>query len=177
MENGCFVHNSILKEKTMEPYARLKVFLVDDEPFCLQLYSRYLTNLGIMDIHSFGKSGDCLEKLLLRPDLIFLDYNMDNLNGIDMLKKIKRFDPNIPVVFVSGQEEIKVAVNALKYGAFDYLTKENLDGLKMQACLDKVVKIKELTAKKNKIGRLKKILSGAGFSSLVYFIQKMFSNP
>ena len=161
----------------MEPSNPLKVFLVDDEPYCLQLYGRYLTNLGVTQIQYFSKSGDCLDQLPLRPDLIFLDYNMDNLNGIDILKKIKRFDPNIPVIFISGQEEIKIAVNALKYGAFDYLTKDYIDERKMKHCLDKVLQIKEIMAKKNKLGRLRKILSGAGVLSAVYFIQKLFSNP
>jgi DNA-binding NtrC family response regulator len=161
----------------METRALLKVFLVDDEPYCQQLYGRYLNNLGVTRIQYFSKSGDCLEQLICRPDLIFLDYNMDNLNGIDILKKIKRFDPNIPVIFISGQEEIKVAVNALKYGAFDYLTKEHIDEAKMRHCLDKVAQIKDIMAKKHKLSGIKKILSGAGVLSAIYFIQKLFSNP
>jgi DNA-binding NtrC family response regulator len=161
----------------METRTLLKVFLVDDEPYCQQLYGRYLNNLGVTQIQHFSKSSDCLEQLICRPDLIFLDYNMDNLNGIDILKKIKRFDPNIPVIFISGQEEIKIAVNALKYGAFDYLTKEHIDEAKMRHCLDKVVQIKDIMAKKNKLGGIKKILSGAGVLSAIYFIQKLFSNP
>jgi DNA-binding NtrC family response regulator len=160
----------------MEPNTLMKIFLVDDEPFCLHLYGQYLKNLGITQVQSFGNSGDCLNQLVLRPDLIFLDYNMDNLTGIDILKKIKRFDPNIPVVFISGQEDIKVAVNALKYGAFDYLTKDSLDESKMKACLDKILLIKEMMAKKNRRSGIRKILSGAGVLSAVYFIQKLFAN-
>jgi DNA-binding NtrC family response regulator len=161
----------------METNNLLKVFLVDDDPYCLRLYGRMLNNLSVTRIHCFSKSSDCLEQLTSQPDLIFLDYNMDNLNGIDILKKIKRFDPNIPVIFISGQKEIKVAVNALKYGAFDYLTKENVDEPKIKHCLDKVLQIKELMARKKKRSRIGKILSGAGVLSAVYFIQKLFSNP
>jgi DNA-binding NtrC family response regulator len=160
----------------MEPNTLMKIFLVDDEPYCRHLYGQYLKNLGMLNIQYFGKSGECLNQLMLRPDLIFLDYNMDNLNGIDILKKIKRFDPNIPVVFISGQEDIKVAVNALKYGAFDYLTKDSLDESRMKVCLDKILLIKEMMAKKDRRSRIKKILSGAGVLSAVYFIQKLFSN-
>ena len=160
----------------METNSPLKVFLVDDEPYCLHLYGRYLNNLGVTRIQYFSKGSDCLQQLKVRPDLIFLDYHMDNLNGIDILKKIKRFDPNIPVIFISGQEEINVAVNALKYGAFDYLSKENLDEPKMQLCLDKVLQIKEIMTNKSTRGRVNKILSGAGVLSAVYFIQNLFSN-
>ena len=161
----------------METFTPLKIFLVDDEPYCQRLYGRYLNNLGFTQIQYFSKSSDCLEQLTLRPDLIFLDYNMDNLNGIDILKKIKRFDPNIPVIFISGQKEINVAVNALKYGAFDYLTKENIDEAKIKVCLDKVLQIREMMARKRKISRVRKMLSGAGVLSAAYFIQKLFSNP
>src|ERR1700744_2320050 len=100
-----------------------RIFLVDDEPFCLDLYQQYLHNLEQPDIHLFSSSAECLNQLSLQPDLIFLDYQMDSINGLETLKKIKRFDPNAIVVFISGQETIEVAVNALKYGALDYIPK------------------------------------------------------
>src|ERR1700749_1515078 len=128
----------------METTPKLKIFLVDDEQYCLRLYARYLANLGYTNIQSFGKSAECLNQLTLKPDLIFLDYNMDNLNGIDILRKIKRFDPNVLVIFISGQEDINIAVNALKYGALDYITKDNIDEDRINNCLDKVVQIREM---------------------------------
>jgi DNA-binding NtrC family response regulator len=160
----------------METNPPLKIFLVDDEQYCLHLYARYLNNLGYTRIQYFSKSAECLNQLTLKPDLIFLDYNMDNLNGIDILRKIKRFDPNILVIFISGQEDISIAVNALKYGALDYITKDNLDEAKIKSCLDKVLQIREMIRKKNKFSGVKKLLSGIGVLSLFYFIQRTLSN-
>lgn len=127
----------------MATNADLKIFLVDDEPYCLDLYGRYLQNLGYGNVQYFSKSADCLDQLILQPDLIFLDYNMDNLNGIDVLKKIKRFDPNISIVFLSGQREISIALNALKYGALDYIRKEDIDEVRLDICMKRVIYVKE----------------------------------
>jgi DNA-binding NtrC family response regulator len=152
----------------------LKIFLVDDEPYCLDLYGQYLRNLGYINVQYFNKSADCLDQLTLQPDLIFLDYNMDNLNGIDVLKKIKRFDPNILIVFLSGQKEISIAVNALKYGALDYVGKEDVDEDRMAECMNKVVRVKEFLSSGGRMEPVKKILAGVGVLSAVSVFQKLF---
>jgi DNA-binding NtrC family response regulator len=152
----------------------LSIFLVDDEPYCLDLYGQYLRNLGYVNVQYFSKSADCLDQLILQPDLIFLDYNMDNLNGIEMLKKIKRFDPNISIVFLSGQKEISIAVNALKYGALDYIRKEDIDEIRLDICMKRVIYVKENVPDSARMEPLKKILAGAGVLSAVFFFQKLF---
>ncbi|RKE81219.1 response regulator [Chryseobacterium sp. AG363] len=121
----------------------LKLFIVDDDSFCSNVYQQYLKNHHYEDITSFNCGEDCLDELYQKPDIIFLDHNMEDLNGFEVLKKIKRFDPNIYVIMVSGQENIDTAVNALKYGAFDYLTKNINVCEKMVKTIEKILKIKE----------------------------------
>jgi DNA-binding NtrC family response regulator len=128
----------------MEPTKKFKIFMVDDESFCLNLYKQYFNNLGYDDVTSFNNGPDCLNYLTLQPDVIFLDYGMYDLTGIDVLKKIKRFNPDIFVVFLSGQENIDTAVNALKFGAFDYIVKGTGDMLKLTKVLNKINDVKEL---------------------------------
>jgi len=128
----------------MEPIKKFKIFLVDDESFCLNLYKQYFNNLGYDDVTSFSNGADCLNYLTQQPDVILLDYGMDDLSGIDVLKKIKRFNPDIFVVFLSGQENIDTAVNALKFGAFDYIVKASGDMLKLTKVLNKIAEVKEL---------------------------------
>jgi DNA-binding NtrC family response regulator len=152
----------------------LKIFLVDDEPYCHDLYGQYLQNLGYVNVQHFGKSAECLDQLTLQPDLIFLDYNMDNLNGIDVLKKIKRFDPNILIVFLSGQQEIAIAVNALKYGALDYIRKQEVNEDRIAECMDKVARVKEFLFSGGRMEPVKKILAGVGVLSALFFFQKLF---
>lgn len=144
----------------MENKTAQKIFIVDDEPYCIHLLEQYLTNLGYKEVHSFSNSADCLHRLTDEPDIIFLDYNMDNLNGIDLLKKIKRFNPNIIVLFVSSQEKIGVAVDALKYGALDYIIKEDMSEDRIKLNMEKAIAVKEIITKRNKKGLVKKILGG-----------------
>lgn len=139
-----------------------KIFLVDDDVFCLTMNQQYLSNLGYKNIHTFYQSAECLNQLTQQPDIIFLDYHMDNLNGIDVLKKIKRFNPNTIIVFISGQEDIDIAVNALKYGAFDYIMKNQLNEEKMRQVMTKAGQLRELLNRKNRKGILKRVFSGLG---------------
>lgn len=104
----------------------LRLFLVDDDIFCLNLYQQFLTKLGYNNVSCYTGGKDCIDHLIERPHIIFLDYNMDEMNGLDVLQAIKAFDKDIAVVFISGQEQVDIAVNALKYGAFDYIVKSKI---------------------------------------------------
>ncbi len=141
--------NSLLTEK---------IFVVDDDHFCLNIYQQYLESLGYKNVICFSNGTDCLNHLTEKPEVIFLDHGMDILNGVEVLKKIKRFDPDIYVVFISAQENIETAVNSLKYGAFDYIVKGESDFEKIKLVLDKIRSVKELL-KRNKPSILKKVFS------------------
>jgi DNA-binding NtrC family response regulator len=162
-------------EPGMKPNRTLRIFLVDDDPFFLQLYAQYLNNLGYTDVYSFDKGADCLGELGLKPDLVVLDYHMEGMNGIEILKKIKGADADIVVVFVSGQEEIDIAVNSLQYGAFDYITKESFHSEKIKTCLGKVGQIREILVKRKKLGNIEKVISSVGAFSFFLFFQRVFS--
>jgi DNA-binding NtrC family response regulator len=137
----------------------LLIFMVDDDPFCLALYRQYLKNIGEENVVVFSDSSECLDNLSRNPDLIFLDHSMGPINGIDTLKKIKRIDPNATVVFISGQENIPVAVNALKYGALDYLTKELVTEERLTGIIEKTRVVKRLINGAKKSSWLKKLTS------------------
>ncbi|TVQ67115.1 MAG: response regulator [Balneolaceae bacterium] len=134
------------------------LFLVDDDPFYLSLLHKKLTNSGYQQISTFTNGVDCLNALDQKPDIIFLDHNMDTFSGYEVLKKIKRQNPDIFVVMVSGQEDIKTAVDSLKHGAFDYILKSGNDSEKINAVIEKIAQVKELQSR-NKPGILKSIFS------------------
>ena len=122
---------------------QFKIFIVDDDIFCANLYEQYLKNMNYTYITCYSNGNDCLINLNQKPDIIFLDHNMEDMTGFEVLKKIKRYNPNIYVVMVSGQENIKTAVDALKYGAFDYVIKDSNVCDKMTQVIDKIIKVKE----------------------------------
>ncbi|MFN8711558.1 MAG: response regulator [Bacteroidota bacterium] len=143
-----------------------KVFLVDDDPFYGLLYEKMLRQLGVQDITIYQDGQELINALTLHPEIVFLDYNMQNMDGLEVLKKIKRINPDVYVVFISGQESLTVAVDALKYGAFDYIIKGEGDQEKIAAVLEKIktVRTKLSEDRKNKkgnsgfFGRIKSVL-------------------
>ena len=66
----------------------------------------------------------CLDNLHEKPAIITLDYTLPDMEGEEVLRKIKNFSPDSHVIIISAQENIGTAVNLLKIGAFDYITKD-----------------------------------------------------
>ena len=120
------------------------VFLVDDDPFCRQLYEFHLKKLGVKDIYVFENGEDCINSLVLEPDLILLDHYMKPLSGLDVLEEIRNYNPQIFVVIVSGQEEVLLPVLAMECGAFDYIVKSDITEGRLQEVIERVQAIKEM---------------------------------
>lgn len=102
-----------------------KTFLVDDDPFCVTLYQQHLQNIGYSNLFTFFSGKELLENLDQQPDIIFLDYNLDDYTGEELLNKIKEFNPAINVVIISSQPKMEIAINLLNNGAFDYIIKQD----------------------------------------------------
>jgi DNA-binding NtrC family response regulator len=104
-----------------------KVFIVDDDELVLKSYARALQNKGFEDIETFESGVDCIRSLHKQPFIVLLDYQMDKLNGFEVLMKIRRYNPKVYVIMLSAQKNVQNAVDTLKYGAFDYIIKSNED--------------------------------------------------
>ena len=120
------------------------VFLVDDDPFCRQLYEYNLKKLGIKDLYVFENGEDCINSLVLEPDLILLDHYMKPLSGLDVLMEIKDYNPDIFVVMISGQEEILLPLVAMESGAFDYIVKNDITEKRLYEIIEKIQSIRQL---------------------------------
>jgi len=103
------------------------IFIVDDDPAQAMMLQDYLGKYSWIKSTIFNSGEECLKNLHLNPQIVFLDYNFDlagsDLDGLDILKEIKAKKPETEVVMISGQDKIDVAVNTMKYGAFDYVVK------------------------------------------------------
>lgn len=126
----------------MERLSDIKVFVVDDDPFYLNIFSQYLYNFGIEDISLFENGWDALEQLKEQPVVVFLDKNMDDISGYEVLKEIKRHDPSIYVIMITAQEDVKAIVDSLKLGALDYIQKGNGEVERVKKILNRIVEIR-----------------------------------
>jgi DNA-binding NtrC family response regulator len=109
----------------MKPQNVKRTFIVDDDPFWRSMLSQMLTDLGYTNIDLLSNGAECINNLNLAPNLIFLDYQMEDMDGLEVLKKIKEYNAEVGVVFCTAHEDLSVAVDAMKYGSFDYLLKSN----------------------------------------------------
>ncbi len=144
----------------MAVYTDLKIFIVDDDIFCLTLYNQFLKNLGYTNVTSFTGGTECLNHMDTGPELIFLDYNMEGMNGIEVLQKIKAINPNIEVYIITGKEDPAVAIEAKSNGAVDYVVKSSLSPDKMKSIMEHV---EELQA-----GKPREVKKAKGFFSRVF---------
>jgi DNA-binding NtrC family response regulator len=158
----------------MKALSEISIFLVDDDPFFLCICEKMLQNMGITKITLFLSSIEFLNNIQLNPDIILLDYNMDSLSGLDTLKKIKRFKPNSLVVFISGQDDMLVAASALKYGAFEYLIKNQVNEQHLKLLLERGMALKTMFQKNYKRTVLNRVLSTIGIPVLVWILLETF---
>ena len=102
----------------------LKIFIVEDDVWYSELLSYHLTLNPEYEVVCFHTGRECLSNLYLNPDVICLDYTLPDATGEEVLKKIKQLNPEVQIVMISGQEDVKTAVNLLKLGAYDYIVKD-----------------------------------------------------
>ncbi len=130
------------------------VFIVDDEQSISKLLSYWVKDKWKYEVEIFSNGEDMLKKLNMRPDIILLDIMLPGLNGIETLKLIKKYDENLPVIMLSAQGSIEVAVESLRFGAFDYFQKP-IDMQKLEPALKNAIKsydlVKEIESLKENI--------------------------
>ena len=98
----------------------------------------------------FETKEELVDTLYKNPSIVILDYYLNQENGLDILKEIKSVNPNIEVIFLSGQQDMTVAINALKYGAFEYIEKNDNSFLKLESILVKLERFKNAIEEKER---------------------------
>lgn len=100
-----------------------KILVVDDEAKACEYLARIMVAYGYDAIIS-NHGNDALDKVWKEePDIVLLDLKMPGMNGIEVLKHLKKSDPILPVIIVTATDDIDTAVQAIKIGAYDYVTK------------------------------------------------------
>ena len=135
--------------------SQFKIFIVEDDPWYGQILEYHLALNPDYEVHLFSTAKACLLKLQEKPDLITVDFSLPDLPGDKLFQKIKEYNPSIPVVVISSQEDISVAVGLLKAGVSDYLVK---DEATKDLLWNSVIKIRENQSLKKEVETLKEEL-------------------
>jgi two-component system nitrogen regulation response regulator GlnG len=100
-----------------------KIFVVDDDKSIRWVLDKWLTK-NKFSVECFSNAEDMISILKDKvPDVIISDIRMPNMSGIDMLDKMKREYPSIPIIIMTAFSDLETTVNSLKKGAYDYITK------------------------------------------------------
>jgi len=123
---------------------KIKLFLVDDDAVFLKLLEIEFMEHADFDIETYATGELCIENLSHQPDVIVLDYYLDGvdrdaINGIDTLDRIKAFNPDIPVVMLSSQDKIDVAINCMHHKAFDYVVKSETAFMRLKKIITTIL--------------------------------------
>jgi DNA-binding NtrC family response regulator len=129
------------------------IFVVEDNRVYNKLIVSYLKTNKFTNVLPFYSGEDTINNLYRNPDIIIQDFLLDGMNGIEVLKKAKEQNPNIEFIFLSGQDNIDVAINTMKYGAYDYIVKDQMALKKMVNKINKIQSVNKLV-KSNKRYRL-----------------------
>jgi DNA-binding NtrC family response regulator len=133
---------------------KIKLFLVDDDAVFLKSLEIEFLQHADFSIESFATGEECILALSHEPDVIILDYLLDGvvknvMNGIEALDKIKVFNPEIPVIMLSAQDKIEVAINCMHHKAFDYVVKSETAFIRLQKIITTIFQYRKIEKELN----------------------------
>jgi DNA-binding NtrC family response regulator len=159
----------------------LKIFIVEDDVIFGKSILYYLSLNPENEISLFTSGKEALAQRYQNPDLIILDYNMPGMNGMEVMQSFHSFNKNFAIIIISAQSDIRIAVNLLKEGAFDYIVKDQELKDRLWMSMEKVrklssyeKKIVQLEAEIDKKFLITNLLKGnsSKLKSIFSFIEK-----
>ncbi len=137
------------KEPIMSNTEPIKLFLVDDDALFLKSLEIEFLSHADFKIETFATGELCMESLSHNPDVIILDYHLDGItknamNGMETLDKIKSYNQDIPVIMLSSQDKIDVAINCMHHRAFDYVIKSETAFVRLQKIITTIFRYKKM---------------------------------
>ena len=127
----------------------MKLFLVDDDAMYLKMLEiEFLQDTDIV-IETYATGELCLTNLANNPDIIILDYHLNGIdknamNGIQCLDEIKAKNPSIPVVMLSSQDKIEVAITCMHHKAYDYIVKSETAYFRIKKIIEAIIQTQKL---------------------------------
>lgn len=138
----------------MKTENKIKLFLVDDDAVFLKSLEIEFLHHADFEIETFATGELCLANLSKKPDVIILDFHLDGIettamNGLATLDKIKIYNSEIPVIMLSSQDKIDVAVQCIHHEAYDYVVKSETAFVRLQKIINSIFLYKKMKKELN----------------------------
>ncbi len=133
----------------MKDENKIKIFLVDDDALYLKSLEIEFLEHADFSIETYATGELCIKNLSRNPDIIILDYHLDGIdktamNGLETLDQIKDSNPDIPVIMLSSQDKIDVAINCMHHRAGDYVVKSETAFMRLQKIITTIFTYKKM---------------------------------
>ncbi len=126
------------------------IFIIDDEESILKMLTHWCKNQWGYNVKTFTSGLEVVNSLSEEPDLILLDIMLPDINGNELLIKIKQNNPQLPVIMLSAQGSIEVALESIRLGAFDYFPKP-IDKNRLESAIRNAIKNYDLERELKKL--------------------------
>jgi two-component system, OmpR family, response regulator len=131
---------------------KITIFLVDDDALFLKSLEIEFLEHPQFAVQTFATGELCLAGLMVKsnkPEIIILDYHLDGIeknamNGLETLDKIKSKDAKMPVIMLSSQDKIDIAINCMHHKASDYIVKSETAFVRLQASMENIFKYQRM---------------------------------
>lgn len=133
----------------MKNLNKIKIFIVDDDDLFLKSLVIQFNENPIYEVETFPTGELCIKNLNKKPDIIILDYYLNGIekkaiNGLKTLDLIKKINSDIPVIIISAQDKIEVAVTCIHHKAFDYVVKSETSFVRLQKIITTILKCQKM---------------------------------
>jgi DNA-binding NtrC family response regulator len=138
----------------MKQKNKIKLFLVDDDVVFLKLLEIDFLQEADFQVETYSTGESCVKHLQHNPEVVVLDYHLDGIdknamNGLETLDKIKKYNPAIPVIMLSSQDKIEVAINCMHHRAVDYVVKSETAFLRLKKIISIVLSYQKMEKELN----------------------------
>ena len=133
---------------------KIKLFLVDDDAVFLKSLEIEFLHSADFIVETYATGELCVANLSRKPNIIILDYHLDGIqrmamNGLETLDKIKAFDVTIPVILLSSQDKIDVAISCMHHKATDYVVKSETAFMRLQKIITNIFEYNKMEKELN----------------------------
>lgn len=145
---------------TLNIKAMTKALIIDDNLDTCKLLTSFLSRKNFDTDHAINGYDGLKKVVSFRPEIVLCDFRLPDRDGLEMIREIKKIDPSVSIIIITGYADVQLAVKAIKIGAFEYVTKpifpeEILMNIN-QALKAKALKQEQLTAPSSGSSEIKK---------------------
>lgn len=128
---------------------KILIYMADNDARFLKTMLEGFADNSELNFKTFDTGEQCLEQMWQEPDIIILDYYLNGthknaINGLETLIRIKEAHETLPVIMLSAQDNIEVAVNCMKHKAFDYIVKSETAFIRLQKAISTILLFKKM---------------------------------